>query len=150
VDTNDSGDISFEEFSSWLVRQLGPKLMQNISESVQHTMRTQDKVSTTPESMKASRVSQTPQSASPSTPVGPAKFSFAEKSPSFVSTSPHLQDFTSAHGKGFLPNASYFGLQVSSLEIFNQQYFIFLPSRLSSFPSFVYRLVSITLTVQRL
>jgi Ca2+-binding EF-hand superfamily protein len=112
VDTNDSGNVCFEEFSSWLVRQLGPKLMQNISESVQQTMRTQDKVSTTPESMKASRVSQTPQSASPSTPVGPAKFSFAEKSPSFVSTSPHLQDFASAHGKGFLPNASYFGLQI--------------------------------------
>ena len=117
VDSNDSGDISFAEFSIWLVHQLGPKLMQKISESVQHTMRTQDKVSTTPESMKASRVSQTPQSASPSTPVGPAKLPFAEKSPSFVSTSPHLQDFASAHGKGFLPSASYFGLQVSSLEI---------------------------------
>ena len=117
VDSNDSGDISFAEFSIWLVHQLGPKLMQKISESVQHTMRTQDKVSTTPESMKASRVSQTPQSASPSTPVGPAKLPFAEKSPSFVSTSPQLQDFASAHGKGFLPSASYFGLQVSSLEI---------------------------------
>jgi hypothetical protein len=117
VDSNDSGDISFAEFSIWLVRQLGPKLMQKISESVQHTMTTQDKVSTTPESVKASRVSQTPQSASPSTPVGPAKLSFAEKSPSFVSTSPQLQDFASSHGKGFMPNASYFGLQVSLLEI---------------------------------
>jgi hypothetical protein len=34
-----------------------------------------------------------------------------------VSTSPQLQDFASAHGNGFLPSASYFGLQVSSLEI---------------------------------
>jgi hypothetical protein len=113
VDSNDSGDISFPEFSIWLVHQLGPHLMQKISESVQHSMRTQDKVLFTPESMKGSRFSQTPPSVSPSTPVGPAKLSFSEKSPSVLSTSPHLKDFAIAPGKGFSPSASYFGLQVS-------------------------------------
>jgi hypothetical protein len=113
VDSNDSGDISFAEFSIWLVHRLGPQLMQKISESVQHVMSTHDKVATTPEIANASRVSQTTPSVSPSTLLGLGQLKFDDQPQSFVSTPPQSKQLADIPvGNDPSQRASYFGLQV--------------------------------------
>jgi hypothetical protein len=110
VDSNDSGDISFTEFSIWLVHRLGPHLMQKISDSVQYVMSTQDKVPATPEITNGSRVSQVSPIASPAFFLG----SGPVRTPPFVSTPPHSNQLAGTPvGKDSSPTVAYFSLQVT-------------------------------------
>jgi hypothetical protein len=110
VDSNDSGDISFTEFSIWLVHRLGPHLMQKISDSVQYVMSTQDKVPATPEITSGSRVSQASPIASPAFLSGPGPV----RTPPFVSTPPHSNQLAGTPGgKHSSPTVAYFSLQVT-------------------------------------
>jgi hypothetical protein len=112
VDSNDSGDISFSEFSIWLVHWLGPNLMQKISESVQHMqVSSPDKSTTPPPQVNPSpRVAQ----ATPSTsPYNISRVQFSEKHSSSVSPSLSLkQSANMSVGSGSSQQTFYFGLQV--------------------------------------
>ena len=104
VDINDSGDISFSEFCVWLIHQLGPRLMQKISESVQSSA--QASISS-PEAFHGTNTSQTTQNGSPS------YFQAQGKSPS-LSPAPlrSAAVVNDAVGHEVSPTSSYFALQV--------------------------------------
>jgi hypothetical protein len=146
VDTNDSGSISFSEFSIWLVHRLGPKLMQKISESVQQMqLSSQDKaVTSPPESIKSSRVAQ---STPDSSPYNASRLQYPEKYSSSVSPSPHSNDSTVPFvGNGSSQATFYFGLQVFSPKIIHVSWFFcaIVATRVTYIDR---RLVSITLVV---
>jgi hypothetical protein len=117
VDSNDCGDISFAEFSIWLVHQHGPKLMQKISESVQHMQVSSPDKSTTPppQVTQGPRVAQ----ATPSTsPYNISRVQFSEKHSYSVSPSLSLKNSAiTSVGSGSSQQTFYFGLQVIPAQI---------------------------------
>jgi hypothetical protein len=107
VDINDSGDISFPEFCVWLIHQLGPRLMQKISDSVQSSAQA---IVSSPEASKGANTWQAVHSASPSL------LQAQDKSPSLSTPPPHSAAVVNAAaGNETSPSSSYFALQVSYL-----------------------------------
>ncbi len=107
MDSNDSGDISFTEFSIWLVHRLGPQLMQKISESVQQVMSNQDKAAAAPQSTNSPRISQATSSTSP------PEHKVDDHPPNFLFTPPRSEHSADTlGGRDASQTSSYFGLQV--------------------------------------